>query len=196
MPTGWFGRHVVTRALNRRNRELIEATLNSLELAPGMRLLDVGFGGGLSLRLARERGVTELWGVDPSADAVRTLMSTHRTWIAGGSLTLNEGSVEQLPLDDGSVDAIISTNTVYFWPDLASAFSSLHRVLAPSGRLAIGFSSKQRLQEMDAVTRHGFLFYEGAELLEQATRAGFQGSRLIELHGAAVRGTFVLVANK
>ena len=45
-PRGWFGRAVVTRVLNRGNRELIQATLDRLELTAGSRLLDVGFGGG------------------------------------------------------------------------------------------------------------------------------------------------------
>jgi hypothetical protein len=49
-PRGWFGRAVMTRVLNRGNRELMEATLDGVRLGPESRLLDVGFGGGLLLR--------------------------------------------------------------------------------------------------------------------------------------------------
>ena len=72
-PSGWFGRKVMTRLLNRGNRQLIEATLAQLELEAGTRLLDVGFGGGLALELAHRRGVRRLSGVDPSEAAVAWL---------------------------------------------------------------------------------------------------------------------------
>ncbi|HSN93131.1 MAG TPA: hypothetical protein VLS93_18015, partial [Anaeromyxobacteraceae bacterium] len=72
-PRGWFGRTVMTRALNRGNRALIEATLDGLDLGTGCRLLDVGFGGGLLLELAHRRGVRALAGVDPSEAAVAFL---------------------------------------------------------------------------------------------------------------------------
>ncbi len=45
-PSGWFGRTVMTRVLNRGNRRLIESTLAQLDLEPESALLDVGFGGG------------------------------------------------------------------------------------------------------------------------------------------------------
>lgn len=196
LPRGWFGRVVVTRVLNRRNRGLIEAALDGLDLSSDTRLLDVGFGGGLSLELARRRGVTQLWGVEPSAAAVRELSRTHRAWSRGASLTLSEGSVEALPLGDGTVDAIVSTNTVYFWPDLDVAFRELRRVLVPGGRLALGFATAERLREMDAVTRHGFLFYESAELVAAAGRAGFATPRTIEPPGRDTRGTSVLIAER
>jgi 2-polyprenyl-3-methyl-5-hydroxy-6-metoxy-1,4-benzoquinol methylase len=86
-PSGWIGRVVMTRALNRRNRELIHAALDELALSEKTRLLDVGFGGGLSLQLARAQGVTKLHGVDPSAAAVDQLRKTSsRPWSAERSI--------------------------------------------------------------------------------------------------------------
>lgn len=193
-PSGWFGRVAMTRVLNRGNRELIASTLDCLTLCAETRLVDVGFGGGLALHLARRRGVVQLFGADPSMAAVEQLRKTHSQWIQGGTLTLWQACVEQLPLATGSMHAIVSTNTVYFWVDLATAFGELRRVLAPGGMLALGFTSSQKLRTFNSITQHGFLFYEVAELVTQAEIAGFASVNLIELHGRDTEGDYVLVA--
>ncbi len=192
-PTGWFGRTVITRVLNRRNRALIEATLGALALTARTRLLDVGFGGGLSLQLARAKGVTDLTGVELSSAAVARVKDTSRNWAHGCQLTLVQGTVEQLPFGDAGFDGIISTNTVYFWPDLAAAFKELYRVLAPGGRLALGFASSETLRNLRPVTQHGFLFYESDELLRRARDAGFT---TVRVQPAPPAGHHVLFAVK
>lgn len=195
-PSGWVGRHIMTRVLNRGNQELITSTLDSLQLSADTRLLDVGFGGGLALQLAHERGVVRLFGVELSLAAVEQFSSRHPDWMKRGELTLAQGTVERLPLEQAAVDAVISTNTVYFWPDLAAAFSELKRVLAPGGKLALGFSSVQKLQSFKTVTRHGFLYYPSEEIVERARDAGFSDVRLSELHGRDTEGDCLFNATR
>jgi SAM-dependent methyltransferase len=190
-PRGWFGRTVMTRVLNRGNRDLIEATLEGVVLAPERRLLDVGFGGGLLMELAHRRGVRSLAGVDPSVDAVSRLRD-RRHRLAGAELRLEVGVVEALPFPDATFDLVASTNTVYFWPDLSRAFSELHRVLRPGGLLTVGFSGAAKLRRFGAITQHGFRFHENASLVEAASAAGFADVRLVELHGRVTEGDYVL----
>jgi arsenite methyltransferase len=193
-PRGWFGRAVMTRVLNRGNRDLIEATLDGLALAPGCRLLDVGFGGGLLLELAHRRGVHALAGIDPSEAAVAFLRS--RTgWLAGASLRLELGVVEALPFPDASFDVVASTNTVYFWPDLPRAFSELRRVLARGGALTVGFSGAAKLRGFGAITQHGFHFHDEHDLVAAAEGAGLASVRVLPLQGNVTKGDFVLRAS-
>ncbi len=192
-PHGWFGRAVMTRVLNRGNRDLIAATLDGVDLSPEHRLLDVGFGGGLLLELAHRRGARRLAGVDPSEAAVEWLRSRPGR-LDGAELRVELGVADKLPFEDASFDVVASTNTVYFWPELAPAFSELWRVLRPGGVLTIGFSGSAKLQGFGAITRHGFRFHENAELVAAAGGAGFEGVRLIELHGRVTEGDFVLRA--
>jgi SAM-dependent methyltransferase len=194
-PRGWFGRAVMTRVLNRGNRELMEATLDGIRLAPESRLLDVGFGGGLLLELAHRRGARRLAGVDPSEAAVAWLRG-RRGRLAGAEVRLEVGVAEALPLEDASFDVVASTNTVYFWPDLGRAFSELHRVLAPGGVLTVGFSGAAKLRSFGGITRHGFRFHEDAALAKAAVGAGFADVRLAELHGRATEGDRVLRASR
>jgi arsenite methyltransferase len=192
-PHGWFGRVVMTRALNRGNRELIAATLDQIELTAETRLLDIGFGGGLSLEFAARRGVRHLSGVDPSEAAVSSLRARPR-WLDGAELRIERGAVEALPFGDAEFDAVLSTNTIYFWPDLGRALSEIARVLRPGGRLALGFSSNDKLKSFPAITQHGFIFHSAGELGDAAERSGFVNVRLVELHGADTEGSYVLVA--
>jgi len=194
-PHGWFGRAVMTRVLNRGNRELIEATLDALPLAPASRLLDVGFGGGLLLELARRRGVRLLAGIDPSEAAVRTLRESPPRWLDGAELRLEQGRAESMPFADEAFDAVASTNTLYFWPDPAAVLAELKRVLRAGGQLALGFSGSAKLRSFDTITRHGFHFHENGDLLACAARAGFSGVRLVELHGRNTEGDYLLLAS-
>ena len=190
-PRGFFGRTVMTRLLNRGNRDLIQATFEGVALAPGCRLLDVGFGGGLLLELAYRRGVRDLAGVDPSEAAVEWLRGRPGR-LEGAKVRLEIGIVEALPFEDASFDLVASTNTVYFWPDLVRAFAELKRVLRPGGLLTLGFSGSAKLRGFGGITRHGFRFHENDAIVAATTEAGFTSVTLLELHGRVTEGDCVL----
>ena len=54
--------------------------------------------------------------------------------VAAGRLQLRSGRLEQLPLDDKSLDRILSVNTYYFLNDPDRAYREMRRVLRPHGR--------------------------------------------------------------
>ncbi|HYD43029.1 MAG TPA: class I SAM-dependent methyltransferase [Anaeromyxobacter sp.] len=192
-PSGWFGRTVMTRILNRGNRALVEATLEGIDFPPGCALLDVGFGGGILLELAYRRGVRVLAGVDPSEVSV-AWMQKRRARLPGSELRLELGGVESLPFPDATFDVVASTNTVYFWPDLGRAFSELHRVLRPGGLLSVGFSGPGKLRSFGGITQHGFHHHEASELVEAAAAARFEEVGVVDLHGPVTEGDHVLRA--
>ncbi len=194
-PSGWFGRTVMTRVFNRGNRELVEATLDGLDLPPGCALLDVGFGGGILLELAHGRGVRVLAGVDPSEASV-AWMQARRDRLPESELRLVIGVVERLPFPDATFDVVASTNTVYFWPDLGRAFSELYRVLRPGGSLSVGFSGPEKLRTFGGITRHGFHHHAPDELIEAAAAARFGEIGVVDLHGRMTEGDHVLRASR
>ena len=194
-PSGSFGRHVMTRALNRGNAELIQATVDALALRTRDAFMDLGFGGGLGLRLAAARTEGRLWGVDFSADVVLAATSTLRELIAAGRLNVLCADVADLPLRDGLVHAICSTNTIYFWPDPIAALASLRRVLGPAGRLALGFSGASKMRDFEEVTAHGFTVYEPERVEALMREVGFASVQTFPQHGKHSSGDYVCLGS-
>lgn len=196
-PKGWFGRLVMTRLLNFGNQEIIEATLGLLDVRDGDRLLDVGFGGGRALQLAASKiGSGTLTGIDPSADALRFTKQKLRRLQTCGKLELLRLQGEGLAETGARYDKIISTNTVYFWPDIDASLRAIASVLAEDGTVCLGFSGIEKLREYDQISRHGFHFHDENEVAESARACGLSEVELLAQHGRRTTGDVVLRARK
>ncbi|WIY06839.1 class I SAM-dependent methyltransferase [Amycolatopsis mongoliensis] len=162
--------------LNRRNHTAVVKAVAALELSGGETALDIGFGGGLGLTLLlREAGTVH--GVDISATMLERARETFRKEIATGRLVVSEGSMTALPLAAGSVDAIVSTNTVYFVDDLGKAFAEVARVLAPGGRFVLGIGDPDLMGRSRMLTENGFRIRPIAEIEATLDAAGLALSR-------------------
>ncbi|MEV6447246.1 class I SAM-dependent methyltransferase [Amycolatopsis sp. NPDC051716] len=169
-PSGLRGR-IVGAMLNRRNRTAVVRAVAALEVAGGETALDIGFGGGLGLALLLDKaGVVH--GVDISATMLDRARGAFRGEIAAGRLVLSAGSMTALPLGDGSVDAVVSTNTVYFIDDLAGAFAEVARVLRPGGRFVLGIGDPDLMSRAPMLTDNGFRIRPVAELESALDGAG------------------------
>lgn len=169
-PTGFAGR-IVGRVLNRGNRSVVVAAVAATECGSA-DIADIGFGGGVGLEVLLDRGDTVVHGVEMSATMLAEAQRRFTTDIARGRLHLHSGRMESLPLGDSALDAIISTNTVYFVPDLAPALHELARVLRPGGRLVLGVGDPEQMTTMP-FTRHGFRLRPIDELVSAIRAAGF-----------------------
>jgi len=78
------------------------------------RVLEVGIGPGLNLPLYGA-AVTDIRGVDPSAALLEVARKNGES--AGAAVELLLGSSEALPVDDGSVDTVVTTWTLCTIPD-------------------------------------------------------------------------------
>ncbi|MCP4765877.1 MAG: methyltransferase domain-containing protein [Gammaproteobacteria bacterium] len=111
-------------------------TLAALALTQGESVLDAGCGTGLLLEqeavAVGADGRAE--GIDSSPDM---LERAHARCDDLPQVNLQQGSVETLPFDDASFDALSCTQTLLYVPKLESALQEYHRVLKPGGRVAI-----------------------------------------------------------
>jgi len=105
-----------------------EAGLDALEITPKTRLLDVGCGSGLALRLAADRGAT-VSGLDASA----ALLDHARRRVPGAPLV--QGELEDLPYPDDSFDVVTGFNSFQYASRPAAALAEAARVLSSSGRV-------------------------------------------------------------
>lgn len=107
-------------------------------LQPGETVLDLGSGGGFDCFLAAAAvGPTgHVIGVDMTPEMIA---KARRNAAQGGygNVEFRLGDIEALPVDDGTVDVVISNCVINLAPDKASAFAEAFRVLKPGGRLHV-----------------------------------------------------------
>jgi len=112
------------------------APLQHLELEEGEAFLDLGSGAGIDgLIAARQVGPTgRVIGVDMTLE----MLAKARANAAGhDNVEFREGRLEELPVDDASIDAVTSNCVINLVPDKAVVFREIARVLRPGGRLVI-----------------------------------------------------------
>jgi arsenite methyltransferase len=171
-PTGLRGL-VVGTMLNRTNRGMIAVAADALELKPGATAADLGFGGGLGLKLLLERVGPQgrVLGVDLSPTMVKRASGQFDREIAAGRMKLHLGSLTELPLDDGSVTGAITINTIYFIADLDRVFSELARVISSSGRVVVGIGDPENMAHMP-MTAYGYRLRPVDDVIAAAKSAG------------------------
>src|SRR4051794_36479524 len=169
-PMGW----VAAPALNRLHRHVIAAAASALQAGPGERVADIGYGGGLGLELLLDAvsPTGTVHGIEISDLTIRRAGLQFRSAIRQGRLQLHPARGPALPLPDDSLDAVMTVNTIHHFNDLAAAFASVARVLAPGGRAAVAFPDPTRQRTNPATTRHAHWVRDVAEVEAELVRAG------------------------
>jgi arsenite methyltransferase len=105
-------------------------------LDDGERVVDVGSGAGFDSFIAAGQVGTSgrVVGVDMTPEMLEKSRAT--TQLLGyDHVEFREGLAEQLPLDDGWADVVISNGVINLCPDKQAVFAEIRRVLRPGGVL-------------------------------------------------------------
>jgi arsenite methyltransferase len=107
-------------------------------IEPGQVVLDLGCGAGTDLLIAAQMVGPE--GRAIGIDMTVTMLERARRSAAEMGLEnveLHQGLIESLPLEDESVDVVISNGVIDLVPDKDAVFAEIDRVLRPGGRLQV-----------------------------------------------------------
>ena len=131
---GWYGRVIVPQiirfgcgcaALGPLRQHIVPKACG--------RVLDIGFGAGANLQYYERAQLSELVGIEPSAELRKLAAARVRTLEM--PLTLVAGSSEELPFADASFDTAVSSFTLCSVEDPYRSLAEIRRVLKPGGKL-------------------------------------------------------------
>ena len=135
-PKGRMGRAML-KFMNLCHAPLTNWGLNLVDIQDGWTMLDIGCGGGATLkRLLRRSKDSKVYGIDISEESVAKARKVNRA-LLDKQVFIQQGSAAKLPYEDAKFDLVTAVETVYFWPNLPECLKEVRRVLKPGGRFAI-----------------------------------------------------------
>lgn len=130
---GLYQDHVLPFLINlsMRQRNLAAYRARVIPAAEG-RVLEIGIGSGLNLPYYAT-SVEHVTGLDPSPKLLAMAREAARS--TSLPLELIEHGAEEIPMQDGSIDTVVTTWTLCSIPEAQRALGEMRRVLKPAGRL-------------------------------------------------------------
>ncbi len=127
----FYNKYILPKRLNKEmgQEDFNENRSTTVEPAQGV-VLEIGFGSGYNLPFYKN--IKKLYALDPSHE----LYSYAKDRIDTCSFPVEylSFSAENIPLEDNTVDTVVSTWSLCSIPDLTKALSEIKRVLKPEGR--------------------------------------------------------------
>ena len=159
------------------------------ELRQGETVLDLGSGGGLDVFLAAQRVGEDGYviGVDMTEEMVKRARENARHY-GYNNVEFGIGEIENLPIDDNSIDVVISNCVINLSPDKFATYKEAFRVLKPNGRILI--SDLVTKGELAEDIKRSFPAWaecvagalEKQEYLDTVKKAGFRDVVIIAEH--------------
>ncbi len=125
------------------------------ELKPGETVLDLGSGAGIDVLLSARRVGPEgfAYGIDMT-DEMLDLARKHQDQAGATNVQFLKGVIEDIPLEDATVDVVISNCVINLSVDKPSVLSEMFRILKDGGRIGIAdVVADDSLTEADRLKR-------------------------------------------
>jgi arsenite methyltransferase len=119
------------------------------EIQEGEVVLDIGSGAGMDVILAAQKVGEQgkVIGLDMTPEMIERARKNAQKAGVQGIAEFRLGEMENMPIDDESIDLIISNCVINLSPDKTRTFQEAHRVLRPDGRMLVSDLVSSNLPE-------------------------------------------------
>ena len=121
------------------DKYLTQQLIHHLQPFQNGKYLDIGCGTG-NYTIELHKNGFDFIGIDPSE------LMLQKAKLKNQEIDWKIGSAENIGLPENFVDGVIGTLTIHHWHDLKIAFSELHKILKPKGRIVIFTSTPQQMK--------------------------------------------------
>ena len=152
----------------------------------GEVVLDIGSGAGIDCLIAAEKtGPTgRVIGLDMTPEMIERARQNARE--AGvGNVEFRLGDAEKMPVEDGSVDWVISNCVINLSPDKPAVFREIARVLRPGGRISISDIVAEELPAAVRQSRDAWTGCLAGAISEAEYVAGLENAGLCGVRAAS-----------
>jgi len=171
---GRFGRHYVPGRSWKALAEML------LKLLPPMRIADIGAGEGtLSLLLAQ---TAELVIAVDNSEQMIAYGSETAAKAGVKNLEYRLGDLEELPLQDASVDLALFSQSLHHAIHPLTALKEANRILRPGGKVMILDLNRHNFEEARELYADLWLGFSQVELTETMKKAGFRNPDITVVH--------------
>lgn len=183
-PSGFLGK-LICRKMKKGNAIAYEKLFENMTLAPGDKVLEIGFGPGLGIHYITENYDSILVdGIDFSKLMYNQAYKKFLPKINQGLINLYFGDfvIGNIPK---KYDKIFCINVIYFWKDLDEAFLKIKSMLKPGGAFYFYMSDKEVLDKLPFTKEDIFNKYSLEEVLSSLTDLGY-GNTFVKLENGSI----------
>ena len=148
--------------------EVRDAVLAAAKLLPSDAVLDVGAGTGFLTE-----GAAKIARKVIALDFSEAMTDESRVKLSGRNVEFKIGNVEQIPLPDASVDAVIGNMILHHCLNPDVAVKDMARVLVPGGRLALSDLQQHNYEFLRKEHADRWLGFEISRVRTILDQAGF-----------------------
>lgn len=155
------------------NRKPTRLAVDLLAPRDGEHILDAGCGTGSAMTAVLRRASCRMTGIDIS----RTMLAAAANRL-GSKATLRRGQIADPLFADGTFDAVLALNVLYFCDPAGQMILNLHRVLKPGGRLVAYVTHRDTMNGWRFAQQGIHRLFDEDELAKLLTTGGFAREKI------------------
>ena len=185
-PTGLFG-IFSSNMMVKNNKKNYDRLIEDLALQPHDKLLEIGYGPGIGIRMIAEICSTcTIQGIDFSKLMYKRATKFNKQLIDNGRVQLQHGDFLKASVTHNDYDKIFCINVVYFWKELSLPFEKVFSLLKKDGSFHIYMADKASLLKAKAPDTV-FNKYSIEQVVEALKAAGFTAVEHYEEKGHYIK---------